>query len=236
MKIIDPTTGKRIDGRGPSELDLKKLKHTDPLQREVEKEINASEHSPMDPPDAYGGQVIDAVAYEEMPALLQRYMDEHRKAEAQIHAFEEAMARYKETGYKLDPSINETFRAFFTFFDDKVLDHNRREERQLFPLLHRRLVESGERSTGPAPTTAVDLMEDDHVKFIQLSALTFNILGLAARLPDERSRGFAFQVAFNNARELVELIRLHIYREDHVVFPLAQKLIDAEELDALARN
>ena len=61
-------------------------------------------------------------------------------------------------------------------------------------------------------------------------------LGLAARLPDERSRGFVFQTAFNNARELVELIRLHIYREDHVVFPLAQKLISTEELDALMRN
>ncbi|MCB0772987.1 MAG: hemerythrin domain-containing protein [Flavobacteriales bacterium] len=234
MKIIDPTTGKRIDGRGPSELDLKKLKHTDPLQREVEKEINASEHSPMDPPDAYGGQVIDAVAYEEMPALLQRYMDEHRKAEAQIHAFEEAMARYKETGYKLDPSINETFRAFFTFFDDKVLDHNRREERQLFPLLHRRLVESGERSTGPAPTTAVDLMEDDHVKFIQLGALAFNLLGLAARLPDDRSAMFTYDAAYDASRELTEALRLHIHREDNILFPLACKLIDRAEMDRLA--
>jgi hemerythrin-like domain-containing protein len=233
MKIIDPATGKRIDGKGANELDLQKLKHTDPLQREVEKEINASEHSPMDPPDAYGGTVIDAVAYDELHPLVQRYMTEHRKAEEMIDRFEQAMARFKDTRYRLDESINNDFREFFTYFDDKVLDHNRREERQLFPLLHQRLVQSGERSTGPEPTTAVDLMEDDHVKFIQLGALAFNLLGLAARLPDQRSAVFTYDAAFDAARELTEALRLHIHREDSILFPLAHKLLEREELDRI---
>lgn len=234
MKIIDPATGKRVDGKGASELDLKKLKHTDPLQREVEKELGASEHSPMDPPDAYGGAVIDAVAYDELHPRLQRYMDEHRKAEEMIDRFEQAMARFKETRYTLDGAINETFREFFTFFDDKLLDHNRREERELFPLLHRRLIEKGERSTGPVPTTAVDLMEDDHTRFIQLGALAFNLLGLAARLPDAPSVLFTYDAAYDAARELTEALRLHIHREDSILFPLAHQLIAREEMDRLA--
>jgi iron-sulfur cluster repair protein YtfE (RIC family) len=143
------------------------------------------------------------------------------------------MARFKESRYRLDEGINASFREFFTYFDDKVLEHNRREERQLFPLMHRRLVESGERSTGPEPTTAVDLMEDDHVKFIQLGALAFNLLGLAARLPDERSAVFTYDAAFDAARELTEGLRLHIHREDSILFPLAHKLLGHEELDRI---
>lgn len=235
MKIIDPDTGKRLDGKGAKDLDMRTLKRTDPVQREVVKELNASEHSPMDPPDAYGGHAVEAVAYEELHPLIQRYMDEHRNAEAMIDRFEQAMSRFKEARYKLDHDINETFREFFTFFDDKVLDHNRREERQLFPVLHARLIESGERSTGPSPTTAVDLMEDDHTRFIQLGALAFNLLGLAARLPDARSALFTHDAAFDAARELTEALRLHIHREDSILFPIAHKLLSREELDALAK-
>ena len=39
------------------------------------------------------------------------------------------------------------------------------------------------------------MMEDDHIKFIQLGTLTFNLLGLATRLQDDRSRIFTYDVA-----------------------------------------
>lgn len=234
MKVIDTKTGKRV---GQEERAFRtKLKEEDPITRNVEKETGVAELSPMEPPGAYEANVPEAKEVRVEHPLLVRYMQEHEKGREVLDRFEKAMVDYRELGFKLNDAINDSLREFFTWYEEKLFDHNQREERQLFPLLHKRLIESGEHSESKKPTTAVDMMEDDHVKFIQLSALTFNILGLAARLPDERSRGFAFQVAFNNARELVELIRLHIYREDHVVFPLAQKLIDAEELDALARH
>ncbi|MCC6838886.1 MAG: hemerythrin domain-containing protein [Flavobacteriales bacterium] len=234
MKIIDTKTGKRV---GQEEKALKhKLKEEDPIMRNAEKETGVAELSPMEPPGAYEANVPEAKEVKVTHPMLVQYMREHERAREVLDRFEKAMLAYHEAGFKLNDEINDALREFFTFYEEDLFAHNQREERQLFPLLHRRLIESGEHSESKPPTTAVDMMEDDHVKFIQLSALTFNILGLAARLPDERSRGFAFQVAFNNARELVELIRLHIYREDHVVFPLAQKLIDAEELDALARH
>jgi hemerythrin-like domain-containing protein len=40
-------------------------------------------------------------------------------------------------------------------------------------------------------------------------------------------------VAVNNGLELVELIKLHIFREDHTLFPLAQRLLSPEELAAI---
>ena len=231
MKIIDTRTGKRV---GQEEQAIKKkLKEEDPIKRNVEKETGQAELSPMEPPGAYEANVPEAADAPVRHPLLVQYMREHEKAREVLDRFEKAMVDYHQLGFKLNDAINDCLREFFTFYEETLFDHNQREERQLFPLLHERLIASGEHSESKPPTTAVDMMEDDHVKFIQLSALTFNLLGLAPRLPDERSRGFVFQTAFNNARELVELIRLHIYREEHVVFPLAQKLISNKELDAM---
>ena len=81
--------------------------------------------------------------------------------------------------------------------------------------------------------TAVDLMEDDHVKFIQLGCLVFNFLGLAARLPDGHSRYLVLDLAYHNGKELTELLKLHVFREDNTIFPLAQKLLTKEELDLI---
>jgi len=231
MQVIDTKTGKRV---GQEERAFKrKLGEEDPIIRNVEKNNGPAELSPMDPPGAYEASVPEADGVTEYHPLLKRYMDEHVKAKEVLDRFEKAMSTYRESGFVLNDAINDGLKEFFKFYEDELFHHNQREERQLFPMLHKRLVEAGEHSGGGTPTTAVDMMEDDHVKFIQLSALTFNLLGLAAHLPDERSRMFTYQVAFNNARELVELIRLHIYREDHVVFPMAQSLFTRGEMDAM---
>ena len=231
MKIIDTKTGKRV-GQETKEIN-KKLKEEDPILRNATKELDQEELSPMDPPEAYDINNPGEGKRSDYHQLIDQYMTEHEAAGKVIDEFEKAMKAFKESGYQLSNQINEPLRTFFEFFENNLLDHNRREERELFPLLHQRLIESGEHSEADDPTTAVDMMEDDHVKFIQLGSLCFNLLGLAARLPDPSSRQFTFDVAFDNARELIETIRLHIYREEHVLFPLAHRLISSSEMDAM---
>lgn len=229
MKIIDTETGKRIGL--DQKVTNKKLKEEDPILRNAQKDNESDGLSPMDPPEAYDVNGMQPIPETDRHPLIQQYMVEHVAALEVIQGFEKAILAFKAGGYRLDDAINDGFRKFFDFFDAKLLDHNRREEAQLFPLLHKRMIETGEHSDSLVPTTAVDVMEDDHVKFIQLGALTFNMLGLAARLPDHSSRMFTYGVACDNARELIELLRLHIFREDNVLFPLAQKLLSKEELD-----
>ncbi|MCB9365477.1 MAG: hemerythrin domain-containing protein [Flavobacteriales bacterium] len=223
MKIIDKETGKR-------------LKEIDPVKGNPEKEeaVIESENSPMDPPGAYEEIAENKITDEELDESLKLLIAEHDEAKEVITVFEKALIDFKKEDYKLSESINEGFKAFFTFFDDELLPHNRKEEKTLFPILNKRLIESEERSPGDNPMTAIDMMEDDHVKFIQLGTLTFNLLGLAARFRDEQSRTFTYDVAFNNGMELVELLKLHIFREDTTLFPLAQKyLTKAEFVDIL---
>jgi len=234
MHIIDKNTGKRIVN--PDKKVESSLKQTDPLKRNAEKDLESEEHSPMEPPEAYDGMAVEGVDYDQMHGLLKGFMDEHKKGELKISQFEKALIAYKENGYLLNDEINEGFSAFFQFFDEKIIDHNQREEKQLFPLLHKRLIESGEKGEGENPHTAVDMMEDDHIKFIQLAALAFNMLGLAPRLPDERSQVFVNDVAYDNGRELIEMLQLHIHREENILFPLAHKLISQEEFTKMMEN
>lgn len=215
-------------------MDFTKLNSLDPLKRNVEKALGHEEHTLMEPPSAYDkSKLIDNILEEYVPAL-QILMKEHQLALMHIHNFELALVKFKSLGYKLASDINQTFKDFFHFFDVQLLLHNEKEEKTLFPLLHKRLIEVGEHSVGEISTTAIDVMEDDHIKFIQLGALTFNMLGLAVRLNDIASRNFVFATAYENGRELIEILKLHIYREEATLFPLAHQLISKEEFESIA--
>lgn len=205
----------------------------DPIRRNVDKGDHEEEMSPMAPPDAYAppgeGQ---SVAYEDMHPLLQGFRDEHERCVAQLEAFESALGHLQEHGP--DPRTNDALGRFFEFMESEVLPHMRREERVLFPLLARRLLESGEHSQGDPPTTGVDVLEAEHVQLIQLSAVVLNFFGLATRLGDPQARRFTLDTAIQHGRELVEVLRLHMFREDNIAFSLAHGMITSEELDALA--
>lgn len=214
-------------------IDLKNLKTVDPLTKQAVKELDQMENSPMDPPSAYESAPVNSDTEKIFHQAIKTLMDEHVVCLKQVEDFEKALTAFKTNGYKLDGDINPVFSEFFKFFDNNLMKHNEKEDKILFPLLHKRLIEAGEHSVGDRPMTAIDVMEDDHIKFIQLGALTFNLLGVGMRLQDMPSRNFVFDVAFENGRELVELLKLHIYREDQTLFPLAQKFITNEELDVM---
>lgn len=208
----------------------KTLSKTDPLKVNAEKTLEEQESSPMDSPEAYDDEKnIMGFEYKDYAKPLQQLMDEHKIVMDYLNDFENALTIFKSNEYIHDEYTNGTFSAFFTYFDNHLLKHNEREEKALFPLLHKRLIEVGEHSTQTIPKTAINLMEDDHIQFIQLGTLAFNFFGLAARIRDPQSKMFILDAAYDNARELIEMLKLHIYREDNRLFPLAQKFITAEE-------
>lgn len=213
--------------------------------REVEHIENGANPMNMSAPTAADytpPATIDPVPYEEMPYILKHFMNEHKECLKEIDRFEQALLQFKKEKWVLDEEMTKSFSRFFTFMDERVLEHNRKEEEDFFPLLQKRLMESGEHSrfepyiSNGEQRTAVEVMEDEHVKFIQLSSLTFNFLGLAPRLPDIRSQSMVADLAFEQGIQLVEMLRLHIQREDKTLFPLACHLISDEEFEELSSN
>ena len=216
-------------------MELKKQQKIDPVNRKAEKQDDIPEYSPMDPPDAYAPPSMEEIPYEDMPNFLQNLIDEHKTIQLALDEFEGVLGHLQESGLKSDQGVDESLRKFFNFLDDQIVSHHQKEEKNLFPLLHQRLIEQGEHSSGggETPITAIDMMEDDHIKLMQLAAVTFNLLGLAARLPDLRSRAITLDAGLEQGKTLVELLRLHMFREDTLVFPLAVKHLSIRELDEM---
>lgn len=234
MKVINKETGKRVGSKDEEvKGHSKKLKDQDPILRNVDKDENLEEFSAMDPPEAYDKERVIGSDYENMNKFLQELMDEHKEVIEKTKIFDEALVAFRDSGFAFTREVDDAFNSFFVYFDEHILPHNRKEERHYFRILHDRLIESGEHGKGDEPSTAIDLMEDDHTKFIQLAALAFNLLGLGTRLRDNESRGMTFDLAFNAGRELTELLRLHIFREDETLFPLSQQLLTVEDFDVI---
>ncbi len=227
---------KELQEKEKKAAELKKLQKQDPVKRQEESGLEDQGDSPMDPPRAYEEPGKIAMKDEDRSESIKEFMDEHQEVLKVITEFEKGIIAYKTNGYKLTKEINESFSKFFKCFDDELLPHNRKEEKVLFPILNKKLIAAGEHSKGHKTVTAIDVMEDDHVKFIQLGALAFNLLGLSTRIVDERSRIFILDTAYETSRELVELIKLHIYREDVTLFPLAQKYISKDEFETLHKE
>jgi hemerythrin-like domain-containing protein len=209
-----------------------KLNRMDPVRKQHEKPLNETRGlSPMDPPDAYAPPSIEPVPPEEMHPFLRKLREEHAPLLEALNAFEEAIASVQKDGFTRES--DSALRRFFNFFDREFPRHCRRQEAALFPLLHERLMASGEHSSGDEPTTAVDMMRDEHAEAAQLAALVVNFLGLAFRLPDERSRLIVLDAALEQGKNLVELLRLLVFREDNVLFSLAHRLISTAEFDRM---
>jgi hemerythrin-like domain-containing protein len=185
--------------------------------------------NPLDPPDAYTPPALHRVPPEEMHPFLRQFCTEHAAFLEELQKFDEAILAVQKTGYTKE--LDAQLRHFFHFFEQDFIPHSRREEAILFPVLSHRLIADGEHSTSEIPTTGINVMEDDHLKAVQLAAVVLNFMGLALRLPDEKSRLIVLDAALEQAKTLVELMRLHIFREDNVVFSSAHRLISETEFD-----
>jgi hemerythrin-like domain-containing protein len=182
-------------------------------------------------PVSYAPPKPAPVPAHEMHPFLRAFGEEHVALLRELDAAEEAILSIGRDGYTRQ--ADGKLRRFFDFLDQAFVPHNRREEAVLFPLLRERLIASGEHGKAGGSPTATDLMEDEHAKAMQLAAVVVGFLGLVFRLPDERSAMIVLDAALEQGKNLIELLRLHVFREDNIVFPLAHRLILAAELDAL---
>ncbi len=213
-------------------MEIHKLHRIDPLKKQAERGLEVAQGlSPMDPPDAYAPSSIAPVPAEAMHPFLRQFRDEHVPFMEELNAFEAAILSIQKSGYAKEADAK--LRHFFHYLEQEFTPHSRREEATVFPLLHERLISSGEHGSGSNPATAVDLMQDEHAKAMQLAAVVVNFLGLVFRLPDQRSAMIVLDAALEQGKNLIELLRLHVFREDNVVFPLAHRLISQAEFDEM---
>ncbi len=115
------------------------------------------------------------------------------------------------------------------------MTHNNNEDKTIFADLNMILHNKEEYSIG-SKKTVVDFMEEDHIKMLQLAAISFNLFGLITRIPDESSSLVILDLAVEQSKALIEMLKLHIFREDNVVFPIANKYLSTAVLDVLIKE
>ncbi len=210
-------------------------KKTDYIKRFVEKDTgDVQVYSPMDPPGAYKPQGVEPVPYDELHPILQLFMDEHKNTLKIIDELEATLIGIKQEG--ITKERNKKLGEFFSFLDDKIVLHNLKEERVLFPFIHDRMIDNGEHGIGPIPDTGVDMLENDHIKMMELGTLTFSLMGITSRIVDPVSNALLLDTCIEQGLSLVELLRLHIFREDNVVFPLAHKYLTKGDYDEITKK
>lgn len=215
-------------------MEWQKLTRIDPVGKQPERGFEPGHGiSPMDPPDAYAPPSLDQVATTtaELDPFLRKLKESNADLARALNAVEDAVVSIPKSGYTRESDA--ALRRFFAYFDETWMPHSRREESILFPLLHERLIASGEHGKGDAPATAVDLMKDEHAKALQLAAVVVNFLGLVFRLPDDKSRLIVLDTALEECRNLIELLRLVVFRKDNVLYALANRLISTAEFSGM---
>lgn len=202
----------------------------DPVGKQSERDFEQVGLSPMDPPEAYAPPNLEAISAVEMHPFLAHLATEHTKLTEALDTLEGVLSDVKSNGFSTQ--ADHAIMRFLEVFDHDFVPHSQEEEDLLFPLLHTRLVEDGEHSKGgKTVTTAVHVMCNEHRLALQHASVMMNFVRMGTCLPDERSAQMVIDAGLREAEKLVELLRLHMFREDNIVFVSAQRLISKAELD-----
>ena len=145
------------------------LKSIDPIKRQVEVSAKdrGTEFSPMSPPEAYNPPCDIKVDYEQFHQGLKQLVDEHTELKANLLTLENALKRLqKNSGLALE--LNSEIQKMLESITRDFSEHNKKEEKYLFPLLAKRFLEIGEHSKARNPITPINILEDEHIEATQL--------------------------------------------------------------------
>lgn len=146
--------------------------------------------------------------------------DEHRVILKAVAVMSQ-IADDLEAGFQVDKEVFNQLVQFMRIFGDRC--HYDKEEKHLFPLLENREAPSG-------GYTITALRRDHHVGRILLDHLEMT---LAARGTDEESARNDLALIL---RELTELYPGHIWKEEYLLLPMADKLLSVDEQESLQRE
>lgn len=209
----------------------------DPIkkQAEVSKEDRGEELSPMSPPSPYNPPSNTKVHYNDLHPYLRQLVDEHNELKLNIESFQKILIDLC-TKAKSIENAHTSIKKFFRDFISEFTPHNKKEEEILFPLLAKRFLEVGEHSKSNKPITPIDVMKEEHLTIYKLATEAECAWDLMQKLFDETSRNIVFKFFTHKSNELIEVIKLHIYREDDIVLSLAQRHLRRDELDQMMKD
>lgn len=154
-----------------------------------------------------------------MARTLNIIRDEHRSISAILHGMEYLVDRVRTRKARIDPRVFSAMIYYLDTFSERM--HHPKEDRYLFKAM---------RSRGAEAAAVVADLEKEHaaggeaLKRLEQSLVRYEEGG------DKEFPAFAEAVA-----RFVGGYRDHMHKEEHIVFPLAQRLLSAQDWAAIDR-
>lgn len=150
---------------------------------------------------------------------IAKMMDEHRHILQVLEALERYAAKVEREG-KIDPSLLGQFVDFIANFADAY--HHAKEEDVLFKHME---LHGFSRQMGPV---AVMLYEHDQGRSL--------VAQMRQAAQDPPGAPEAIQRVVRSIRDYIALLRQHIYKEDHILYPMAQTNIPPADMEAFKQE
>ncbi len=150
--------------------------------------------------------------------LFQRLRADHSRVLDRAAALELAVAE-TQAGGRIDPTTESALRELLGLLKGQFATHMRLEEEALYPAL---------RSVLPATSASLSPLSSEHSELVAMLAA---LIELAAR-PGDGARDEQITV---QVRDLADLLRIHIRKEEAVVFSIAERVLGPAELARLGR-
>ena len=221
-------------------MDLKELNKQDKLKKQQSVSVSdmGSDLSPMDPPDTYNPPSRCEVDLNTVHPAIKLLFEEHEELTRYLESFQKTLNGIaKERSFT--PKLASEVKEFIHFFEREFHLHNKKEEQLLFRLIDQRLIEKGEcgidQMTGK-PFTGIKVLEDDHLEAVKLATKLFYSFELLMSVNHPQSRSIILSQFLNSGHQLIELVKLHIFREDNIIFGQAVELLSDSEFDQVLKQ
>jgi hemerythrin-like domain-containing protein len=150
------------------------------------------------------------------PDVFAAMRHEHQALVERLDSLERGVAHFATTS-SLSPEDEETVRSFVTHLEAQFATHMRSEDEVVYPLLE---------STVPGTQASLAPLRAEHEELRSMLA------SLCATLAERAGAARNEQIAVQ-AQDMADLLRIHIRKEEAVVFAVAERLMRPEELSAL---
>ncbi len=154
-----------------------------------------------------------------MNRYIRKLQTEHEHGIVQLGFLDDATQRMNQKGFSEEDF--KIVKKSSAFISNEIRQHNESEEINLFPLLENHLSQNG-------PT---QVMRAEHrILWNKLNKFDKSIADVES---DKNNLEFLKNLR-SNAQRIVDLLSEHIYKENNILFPMAEKILTENELKLLA--
>ena len=163
---------------------------------------------------------------------IEKLIECHDHILTQLSLFNQSLNAIEQQGMVGFLSERENMKKTFEFIDTSIVLHTRDEEEGLFPKLRPKL--EAELPGGGGGKTPVDIMESEHRIVEEVISRVKSLASMIEKNPHESETALLLDEFLQKGRWIVQAYQGHIWKENNVLFPMAERLLSGEDKDQVA--